>query len=119
VAVVATADTTPPTVALHAPEEAPPGAELLLVADAHDDQGVATVRFHADGVQVAQRSAPPWEVRVPLPAGRKPGDVVLWTAIATDFAGNGAASAPAATVVVEPGTGFAAGEVYDDATGRP
>jgi len=117
--VVAAADVTPPRVSLEAPEQAVSGTDVRLAASAQDDGGVASVRFLADGILVARSSAPPYHALLPLPVGRAPGEIVVWTAEAVDFAGNTARSAPVVTRVIEPGAGFAVGEVYDDATSRP
>ena len=119
IAIVAQGDRSLPRVVLDAPEEAPPGAEVRLVASAQDDQGVAWVLFYADGVMLIEGVAPPHEVRVRLPADRRPGEIVVWTAVAVDFAGNAGSSVATVTRIVEAQAGFANGEVYDDATSRP
>ncbi|MCC6640621.1 MAG: Ig-like domain-containing protein, partial [Deltaproteobacteria bacterium] len=119
IAIVAQADRTLPRVTLEAPEEAAPGAEVLLTASADDDTGVAWVLFYRDGVLLVQGVSPPHELRVTMPAGRAPGEIVVWTAVAADFAGNTGTLVAAATRVVERAVGVVSGEVYDDATGRP
>jgi len=117
--VVAQPDTSAPTgVALQAPAQAVAGSAVDLTATASDDVGVDAVAFAAGGVGVGEDAEAPYALSVPLPAGARPGDTVTWTARAVDFAGN-ATEATATTRVVAPGSGFAVGEVYDDATGRP
>jgi hypothetical protein len=100
--VVATPDTTPPTVELTAPPTIPEGGTLQLSATANDDVGVAGVEFSVNGVPVGTATLAPYTASFRLPASVLGGDVLQAQARAFDAAGNEATSRGATSVLAAP-----------------
>ncbi len=88
VAVVALADTTPPSVSLVAPASGAPGARVTLAAIADDDRGVREVRFLLEGQLVASTFAPPYRVELSIPADAAPSSRLALAVEALDAEGN-------------------------------
>ena len=76
-------DTTPPTVKLTAPLQVLVGKKLSLVADPHDNVGIASVALYVEGVNVATLTAPPYSVDVDLTPSQVPGTLLKLRAVAT------------------------------------
>ncbi len=90
----------PPQVAIDAPATAATVFEHQLLpirVRATDDVGVKAVTFLVDGVAIGQVTALPYEYAYEVPAGAGTHTV---SAIAIDFGGNSATSAPVAITVV-------------------
>jgi len=107
----------PPTVQMVEPldgAEVVEGAIVRLVAGATDDVGVASVRFFADGAQVAQDVTPPFEVDFPVPVGVTQ---VVVSAEAEDGLGQTGASPDVTLAVIpDPGTTVEGTIVLEDGT---
>lgn len=91
----------PPTIELTSPLAGVSGLErrfFRLAADARDDSGVERVSFYADGELVGSRFGPPWEVYFQLPHGRASVEI---QAVAIDFDGRSADSAPVSLAVID------------------
>ncbi|MGH2797257.1 MAG: LamG-like jellyroll fold domain-containing protein, partial [Thermoleophilaceae bacterium] len=97
-------DVTAPTVAVTAPADgATVAGEVAVVAEATDDDDVASVRFHLDGADLgAKDTGAPYEITWDTLSAAN-GEHVL-TAVARDVAGNAASSEPV-TVTVDNGSG--------------
>ncbi len=119
--VVATADTTDPSVTLQAPADALPGARIDIVATAQDDTGVATVTFAVDEAQLPAVSEAPYATTYVVPPTALPGSTIALRAVARDFAGNSGQATGSVKVMAPPASsrGVVLGEVYSDATGLP
>jgi hypothetical protein len=91
----APADTTPPTVSLNGPADGATVFGLVSVsATASDNVGVASVQFLLDGASLgAAVTGAPYSV-VWDTSSAQPGSAHVLTAVARDFAGNTAQSAP-------------------------
>src|SRR5439155_11123530 len=107
VVIVQAPDTTPPTVALVAPQRAVAGATLHLKATATDNVGVASVAFLVDGAPVATLTQAPYETDFQIAAYTPPGATLQVQARATDFAGLVAHDTTAVTIVARPPPGAA------------
>lgn len=100
-------DTTPPTVSLASHRAgATLTGKVTLQASATDDRAVAKVEYLLDGVSLGVATAAPWSVV--LDSAAYPSGPATLTLVATDTAGNAAASG-AVSVVLDnagsPGTG--------------
>ena len=102
-AVTATADNDPPSVALTAPAQALPGERIVLSATASDPSGISGVVMLVGDRPFATLVAPPFEASFLVPGDAVPGTSLTLTARATDFAGNRASD-----------TNVAAGRGADD-----
>jgi hypothetical protein len=80
-------DSTPPTVRIVSPlnGESVPGSTARVRADASDDLSVAAVEFYVNGMLTETRTAPPYQVDVPVPAGATS---LVFGVKARDVAGN-------------------------------
>ena len=96
--IVAIPDTTPPTVSLKAPAAVIPGANVTVSADAADDQGIASLVYYLDGVQVGTASQQSPAVTFSVPASLQPDATVIFSVKAEDFSGNSATDQVSATV---------------------
>jgi PKD repeat protein len=119
--IVATPDTTPPTVALTSPASAREGGLVHLSATASDNVKVAAVTFLVGDVAIATRLDPPYEADFVVPSTRHAGAVLQVRALAIDSSNLEATSDKQVRIVeaTAVGTGVVVGEVYDDSTSLP
>lgn len=96
--IVAVPDTQPPTVALQAPAAVTPGSTVTLSAEAADDQGVSSLTYYLDGVEIGTASAQNPAVTASIPSSLEPDATVLFAVKAMDFSGNSATDEASATV---------------------
>jgi hypothetical protein len=118
VAIVATPNTTPPTVTIAAPPTVLPSSTVQVTADATAANGIASVAFFVDGALAGTAFDAPYSATIPVPAGAAPGSIMHVEARASDRLGL-QSSAAANMGVVAAGTGVLTGTVYDDAIGLP
>lgn len=114
--VLVTRDSTPPQVALQAPERIVAGVPVTAQATASDERALDRVAFSLQGQVIATLAAPPFEVQVAVPAGAEPGETLLLEAEAFDTAGNSGRAARGLRVVAD---GVVTGQVLSDRTGLP
>ena len=114
--VLVTRDSTPPQVALQAPERIVAGVPVTAQATASDERALDRVAFSLQGQVIATLAAPPFEVQVAVPAGAEPGETLLLEAEAFDTAGNSSRAARGLRVVAD---GVVTGQVLSDRTGLP
>jgi hypothetical protein len=96
----ATADTTPPTIALTEPEGGAVAGLVTLAATASDDSGIRHLQFMVDGQPLGTPLTSPPYTRAWHSRSATPGSHQVW-AQATDRAGN-VASTDVVTLVVDP-----------------
>ncbi|MCU1383320.1 MAG: hypothetical protein JWL71_2017, partial [Acidobacteria bacterium] len=118
VAIVATPNTTPPTVTIAAPPTVLPAATVHVAAEAGAANGVASVAFFVDGTIVGTAFDEPYGAAIVVPAAAAPGSIMHVEARASDRLGLQSSAAANMTVVVA-GAGVLTGTVYDDAIGLP
>ncbi|HEX4913045.1 MAG TPA: PKD domain-containing protein, partial [Vicinamibacterales bacterium] len=104
ITVVAAPDSIAPTLSLGGPATASPGQAVLLIAEAKDDVGVASVRFVRGASTLVTSSREPFVANTAIPANAAVGSVVLFSARATDFAGNATEASHAVNIVAAPDT---------------
>ncbi len=100
--VVATPDTTPPTVQLVVAPTVPEGGTATLLATAADNLGIASVSFFVNGVNVGSVTNAPYSMPFKLSADLAGGTVMSVEARALDFSGLAASSLGAIEVLASP-----------------
>ncbi len=119
--VTAAVDSQAPTLTLSAPPTATPGTNVRAVATPTDNVGISTVRFRVDGAIVAELTAAPFEIDIPVPAATPAGSLIRIEGTAIDFGGLEARASTSVRVTspLTAGEGLITGEVYDDLLGIP
>ncbi len=97
-------DLTPPTIGLAGPASAAAGGVVVLVAQASDDVGVASVAMFEGATEFARHEAAPFEASFLVPADTPAGTVLHFTARAVDFSGNASEAALDVPVTAVPDT---------------
>jgi RHS repeat-associated protein len=114
--VVVTRDSTPPAVALSAPDRLGRGQTGRAVVTVTDAVAVGSVVLRLGGQTLATLQAPPFETDFTVPAGAANGDTLVVSAQATDTAGNTASASRGVRVA---GDGLVVGQALSDTTSLP
>ncbi|MGE5245573.1 MAG: Ig-like domain-containing protein, partial [Betaproteobacteria bacterium] len=88
VAVTSAPDTQPPSITLHAPAQASPGATINLSAAAADNVGVKAVNFSTGSSSIASDDSAPYETTFAIPTDAVVGSTLTFVAQADDFSDN-------------------------------
>ncbi len=113
------ADRAPPIVALIAPREALPGAEVELRVETSDNVGVAGVRFEVQDQDGSDVTAAPYTRRFTVPLVASPGTTIALKATARDAAGNEAHDNATITISATPDTELPAVQISGPASTAP